>query len=242
MPTFVHGKNAKVLIGTYDLTDSFKEFSTTSQIDMAETSAFGNTNKTYIQGLADTSISLQGMFAGGTDEVDDVLSAALGDSSTLPVTIAPNGFGVGKSAFSLASQQSSYEITGSIGDVVAVSSQFASKIDSGGRSGKLLFADAAITATGNQSSVDNAAATTNGGYAMLHIPTNTWDDTVDITIEDSANDSTWATIGTFTQVAASTTATEYIAISGTIRRYVRGVATLATGTGSVTVHVNIVRL
>lgn len=242
MPTFTHGKNTKVLIGEHDLTSSFKEFTAATSIDMAETSAFGNTNKTYIQGLGDTNLSLSGMFSGGEDEVDDVLGSTLASDDTLPVTIAPAGFGVGKRAFGMGAQTASYEITGSIGDVVAVSSQFASKVDSAGKSGRLLTPGTSITATGNQTSVDLAAASTNGGYALLHVTANTRSAGTTITIEDSADDSSFATIATFTVVATTDVVSEYLAITGTIRRYVRAVVTLAAGTGGVTPHVLLVRL
>lgn len=242
MPTFVHGKNAKVLIGEHDLSSSFKEFTASTNIDMAETSAFGNTNKTYVQGLGDASISINGMFSGGTDEVDDVLGATLAATGTLPVTIAPSGYGIGKRAFGLGAQTASYEITGSIGDVVAVGAQFQAAENSGGKSGVLLTASASLSASGNQASQDQAAATTNGAYALLHVTANTRDADVTVTIEDSADNSAWATIGTFTVVSAADLTSEYLAIAGTVRRYVRAVVTLAAGTGSVTPTVLFVRL
>lgn len=43
--------------------------------------------------------------------------------------------------------------------------------------------------------------------------------TVDVKIEDSANDSTWADLVSFTSASGSTS--ERVTISGTIRRYVR---------------------
>jgi hypothetical protein len=45
-----------------------------------------------------------------------------------------------------------------------------------------------------------------------------------ITVEDSADDSTFATIGTFTADGSAATA-ETLSIAGTIRRYVRAVLT-----------------
>jgi hypothetical protein len=232
MPTFVHGKNTRVLIGERDLSSSFKEFTAGANIDMAETSAFGNVNKTYVQGLADSTIGLNGMFSGGVDEIDEALNELLGSIANTPVIVAPNGYGIGKSAFGLGAQQSSYEITGSIGDVVAVSTQFQSKVDSGGRSGKLLTPG--TSATGNQTSVDNGAATTNGGYALLSVTETAGGATV--TVQDSADNTAWATIATFAAAGAGTPTSEYVAITGTIRRYTRAVIT-----GTAIAHVLIVR-
>lgn len=241
MPTFKHGKGTKILVGWYDLSTSFKEFSASTSIDMAETSAFGNVYKTYIQGLGDATISLTGMWSGGTNEVDDVLGTAIGAVGTLPVIVCPDGYGVGKRAIGLGANESSYEITGSIGDVVAVSAEFQSTVNSGGKSGVLLTTGAGVTTTTTSAAVDNAAATTADGYALLSVPANSRNVTTTIRIEDSADSSSWATIGTFTVVGTGSVAHEYLAISGTIRRYTRSVITLASGTGSITAHVLLAR-
>ena len=57
-------------------------------------------------------------------------------------------------------------------------------------------------------------------------------------VEDSADSSSWATIGTFTTLAA--TGSERLAIAGTVRRYTR-VRWDVTGTGSITAQVSIAR-
>jgi hypothetical protein len=243
MPTFVHGKNAKVLVGSYDLTTNFKEYSASTAMDMAETSAFGNSYKTYVQGLGEATISLSGMWSGETGEVDDVLGGAIGNAATLPVTICPNGYGIGNKGFGIGAQEASYEITASIGDVVAVAAEFQSTVNTGGRSGVLLTSGASVSATTTGSAVNGSAASTAGGYALLHVTANTRNATVIVTIEDSADGSTgWATIATFGTVTAASLDNEYLAISGTIRQYTRAVVTLTAGTGAVTSHVLLVRL
>lgn len=243
MPTFNHGKGAKVLVGAYDLSTYFKEFSASTSIDMAETSAFGNTYKTYIQGLGEATISLNGMWAtGSASDVDDVLSGLIADATTLPVTICPAGYGLGKRGVGLGANESSYEITGSIGDVVAVAAEFQSTVDTGGKSGILLTAGASISATAVAAGQDQAVATTRGGYALLHVTANTRDAAVTVIVEDSADNVSWATIATFTSVGAGTVTSEYKAITGTIRRYTRTTVTLAAGTGAVTPHVLLARL
>ncbi len=85
-----------------------------------------------------------------------------------------------------------------------------------------------MSADGNGTTVDDAAATIDGAVAHLHVTAVSASDTILVTIEDSANSSTWATIGTFTLALAATS--QRITIAGTIRRYVRCVWDV-TGTG-----------
>ena len=88
-----------------------------------------------------------------------------------------------------------------------------------------------VTIDTNGTALDNAAATTNGAVAHLHVTAfSGFTDDV-ITIEDSANNLAWATIGTFTTVTGRTS--ERLVIAGTVRRYVRVVDNV-TGTGSIT--------
>lgn len=242
MPTFNHGKNAKVLVGSYDLTTSFKEFTASTNIDMAETSAFGNSYKTYVQGLGESTIGLTGMWSGGASEVDDVLGGLIGAAGTLPVTICPQGYGLGYKGFGIGANESSYEVTASIGDVVGVAAEFQSTVNTGGKSGILLTAGASISATTSYTGQDNAAATSNGGYVLMHVTANSRSTTSTIIVEDSADNSSWATIATFGTIALGSVDNEYIALSGTIRRYARVTVTLTAGTGSITPHVLLVRL
>lgn len=243
MPTFIHGKNSRVIVGSDDLSSSFRDFTVGTQVDMADTTAFGNNTKVYTPGLGDAEISMSGMFSGGTGEVDDLLGTYVASSDTVPVIVAPEGYGIGNRGFGIGANESSYEITSSIGDIVSVSATFQSQLDSGGRSGSMLTDGVALpfAASTNYASVDDGAATTNGGYAILAVTANSLDATATIHIEDSTNDSTFADLVTFATVAAGTQTAEFAVITGNIDRYARlNVATAAT-TGSITAHVLLVR-
>ncbi len=87
---------------------------------------------------------------------------------------------------------------------------------------------------GNLSSVDNSASSANGGAATLHIPANTVNGNTTIKVQHSANNSTWADLITFTNVAASTATSEIKAVSGTVNRYLRATASTAGSSGSIT--------
>jgi hypothetical protein len=84
--------------------------------------------------------------------------------------------------------------------------------------------------------VDNAAASTGGGVAHLHITANSNSGTTVAKIQSSANNSTWADLVTFTTVAIGTTASQRSIVSGSVPRYLRALVTPA-GAGSLTVNI-----
>lgn len=78
-------------------------------------------------------------------------------------------------------------------------------------------------AAGNGATVDDSAATAKGGWAVLHL-VSIGSGAVSVAVQDSADGTMWATIGSFTANLNARTS-ERITISGTIRRYVRVVTT-----------------
>jgi hypothetical protein len=65
----------------------------------------------------------------------------------------------------LESDNTSYEVSGAIADVVQASAEFQSS--EGVEHGVILSSGSAITATGNETGVDNAASSTNGGVGFF---------------------------------------------------------------------------
>ena len=158
MPTFRHGKNVNVFIDEFDFSTYFNDASASTSVDTAETSAFGTSAKTYITGHRDGTVSLSGMFEGtastGTDEFFD---NALGNTTKALVIVAPEGNSVGAGAIVLEADDTSYEVSSAIADVVQVSAEFQSS--DAVEHGKILSSGSAISATGNGTSVDKGAST-----------------------------------------------------------------------------------
>lgn len=92
--------------------------------------------------------------------------------------------------------------------------------------GVVLHANAQETATTTSTSVNNGAASTAGALCFLQVTAagGSWA----FTVEDSANNSTFATIATFSSNGSAITS-EVQAVSGTVRQYVRCVATRTSG-------------
>jgi len=58
MPTFKHGKNAQFELEGTNLSNTLNEITLPREVETAETTAFGDQDKTYITGLSDATVSL----------------------------------------------------------------------------------------------------------------------------------------------------------------------------------------
>lgn len=232
MPTFAHGKNVSIFINQYDFSTYFNDVSASSMVETAEVSAFGSNAKEYIVGLTDGTVSLSGMFDGSTTGTDTVFSSVLGSSTKQNVIVAPSGHSNGATAIVLEADDTSYEVSGAVADVVQTSAEFQSS--DGVEHGKILSSGSAITATGNGTSVDNAASSANGGVGFVSVPTNTRNGNITVKVQQSADNSTFTDLITFTVVSSTTKTFQRVEVTGTVARYLRVNYTVAGSTGSAT--------
>lgn len=241
MPTFRHGKSVNVFIDKYDFSTYFNDMTASAMQEPVETSAFGSSAKTYIAGLKDGTISLSGMFEGTTTGTDVFFDTVMGSATKQNIIVAPEGHALGYVATVANSDDTSYEVSGSVGDLVKTSAEF--QASTGVESGLLLSSGASITATTNGTSVDNAASTTNGGVGFFSLPINTRTGTIIAVIQHSSDNSTFADLVTFTTVNATTLTSERIEVASgtTVNRYLRLKLTYAAGTGASTPVVAFVR-
>jgi hypothetical protein len=232
---FIHGKSTTFLHNTVNLSAFFNDAGANRTVETAETTAFGDSSKTYIVGLQDGTISASGMWDNTALVGSDVvLNTALGVADA-EITIVPGASpAAGTRCISAMVDSTSYDVTTPIGDVAAISADF--QADGGIDSGLCLSALAAVTATANGTAQDHGAATTNGGAAYLHATANTHNGTSIIKIQHSADNVSYADLATFSTVAASTTSSQVavVAAGTTVQRYVRAVWTLAGSSGGIT--------
>ena len=235
-----HGKDTGVLLGKYNLTAYFNEVSSSMSLEVAETTTFGDSAKSYILGQNDGTISASGLFDSDANAVNFVLEEVLSLDYQPPITLAyDGGFTAGNDCGMGLGQMTSYEVTAPVSDVVATSAEF--QVSGGLRTGVLLAAQTAYTTTTNGTSVDNTASTANGYTGYLHVTTNSRSSTTVAKIQHSADNSTWADLATFTTIAISSRTTDTVSGSGTVNRYVRAVVTPAAGTGSITLSISFAR-
>jgi fumarate hydratase class II len=82
---FRHGKNTGVFYNGADLSPYFNEASVSNDVEVAETTAFGDNAKQYISGLRDGTLSAAGMFDGSEGAVDETLSSVIGNDAAITI-------------------------------------------------------------------------------------------------------------------------------------------------------------
>jgi hypothetical protein len=142
---------------------------------------------------------------------------------------------IGDPCFASVFEQGGYTVTGGGDEAVMLAANF------GGSAvlpttadvwGVTLAAGTELTGSTNGGSVNNGASSSDGYIAFLHVPqttgaqaSNDWA----FVIEDSADDSSFSTLATFTADGSAITA-ERLEGTGTVEQYVRLVSTRTAGT------------
>lgn len=130
MPTFRHGRNAYFAVdnsgGTLtNLTSMLREANHSKSVDLAETSAFGTFDKTFVVGMREGRVSVSGMFsAAAASDVDPVLAGILGQEASVTFEYGPEGNTSGYTRYTGECYLTSYEINAAIGDMVSLSAEF----------------------------------------------------------------------------------------------------------------------
>ena len=110
--------------------------------------------------------------------------------------------------------------------------------------GKLIHAYGAETgANSANTNVDNGAASTSGGWMMYHLESITGGGTATISIDDSANGTSWSGLSGATSGALSgvTSGIVQLGITDTVRRYLRWQLALAGGSTAATFVLSFMR-
>lgn len=218
---FLHGKDTVIVGGDTAWTGQLNQFTATRNQQVVATTPFGSSDQEFIAGQYEGGMSVGGMFEAATIDADlDGLASTL-----TPITVHFGGDTVGNRAFLFNGFLDDYSVQGSVNDAVRLSATFSSS--AAVRLGVSLHDLSAETGAMNESSVDQAASSSNGGVANLHVTAFTGTDCV-IKIQDSADDSNWADLITFTTVDDVTS--ERVTVTGSVDRYVRAI--VASGTFS----------
>lgn len=222
-----HGRLTRVYINGYDLTGFFRKAGVERTRETAEWTMFNQADKAYLAGQRDASCSLEGMFDGAVDGVEQVLHTAM-DADPTTIVVCPQGDVAGNVAYGLQTLQTKLATEASKDDIVTLANELQSLADAD----RLLIHHILSTevATGNGAGIDNGAQTTNGGVGFLHVPDIAGITNLAVVVQDSADGSSWATILTFAGVTADRNA-QRVAITGTVRRHTRAIWTF-TGAGS----------
>lgn len=222
---FKPGYKARILLGDFSLSPKLNQISLPTSVDMLDVSTFADNGvKRFIPGVDTSTASMSGFIDADTATDSAAWTAAQ------PLTYGPQGIALGDPVFMVDTLRSSYELGSQVSGVSSF--DLGAQTDGFTNLGVSLHDLTAETATANGTGHDQTtASTTAGGVGHLHVTAFSGFTNIIVTIQDSADNSTFATIGTFATVTGLTA--ERLAIAGTVRRYVRASWT-KTGTGSCT--------
>jgi len=235
---FLHGKGISVLANDVNLSSFLNDVSMSSSFETAETTAFGDSAKTYIVGLGDGSVSLNGMYEGtATTGFDAAVTAAVASSNEVTTSVFYGTPAAGVRTSMAGGIVTSYEISTPVSDVVSASLEI--QADGGVTQGDALSALTAISATVDATAataVDRGAGASNTAgtcVAHLHVVANSRDaGTLTAKIVDcDTSGGTYADVtgGGFTAVSGGSTGSQRLEISGAVDRFVKVVYTVASG-------------
>lgn len=221
---FKHGKNSKVFFHNNDYSSYFNNVDTTLSSDVAESTTFGNSSKTYIAGNLDGTVSVSGFFDATADAT---LNTYLGGSDFV-FALGIDGIDATDGVVFGNSNVTSYGKSSPVGDIVATSIDV--QADGGLFAGSVLE-NATYTATASGTARDYGASTGDGGGAFIIVTSASGTTpTLDAKITHSADDSTYVDLVTFTQFTTSAGAEfKSVAKGTTVNRYLKVELTI-TGT------------
>ena len=229
--TFKPGFKARTLIGDFSYSSKLNQVSFPGVVEMLDSTTFADNGvKRSVPGLATSTASASG-FADPEAVADGVAW-----TTAQPLTYGQEGTAHGSPVFMVDALKTSLEVGSPVAGLVSF--DLAAQTDGWTNFGNSLHDLTAETATADGTGYDGAAATTAGGFGHLHVTAFSGFTNIIVTIQDSADNASFATIGTFATVTGATG--ERLAIAGTVRRYVRASWT-KTGTGSCTFAVAFAR-
>lgn len=116
---FIHGRNTVVTLDGDDLSAFSNSTAFGDETEANETTTYGRARKTYMGGLGDGKITLQGVYDDGATGPRGVIKPI--KAAALPVTFIfqPEGVGSGKAQSSVSVIVTAFNETAPVGDVIA---------------------------------------------------------------------------------------------------------------------------
>jgi|GEM_PF-1851030 len=223
----ITGQNAAVLLGSKNVSGDGNSFSVSHTADTPETTAFGDNTRTRLGGLKDWTMEVSGFFNDDSGHWEEELKDVLGGSSLLGVF--PGGATACKIGYEGTPQTADFSLDTPVDGVVSLGATFSGSGDLW-RSYVTTACTSGCTASACPSAGINtgACAVSCQGFLRVTDMTSGSADTLDVKIQDSANDTTYADLITFTQVTTGSVS-ETKAASGSREQYIRAQYNISTG-------------
>jgi hypothetical protein len=126
MPTFRHGKSAVFKVDNSggsltDISNTLNSISFPRDVETLETTSFGSSDRSYVVGFKNATISVEGSFDA---TVDAHLAGILGQDATVSFEYGPEGSTSPQVKYTGECLMTSYETSAGVGDIVTYSAEF----------------------------------------------------------------------------------------------------------------------
>lgn len=227
---FVHGSKTSVYLGGLDLSPYLNAADWSSDQDTGETTTFGLSFKTFIAGTQGSKATFGGYYDPTVIDLESTLGVDYSLTSGV-LTVCPSGGGtIANDARLFSIATSNYTQTSPVGGVVGV--KWTAQTSAPVGFGHVLHPMGADTNTTTGAERDDAAATSLGWVAHLHVTGITGGGSWVVKLQDAAVTNTYTDLtgGAFTTTAVKSSQRLVSATNTTtLRRFVHYVATRTGG-------------
>lgn len=242
MNNAVSAHKTRALVEQHDISPFITKVTHGGVQEMSDCTTLAEDHRSYSPSLKAGELNMDGLFRS-----NDIVGASLDDIfGTLPATALnftgfPEGRAAGKPAYMMLSDVPRYSLDAVTGDLVKCSIAVKSRLWAVER-GVSLHDLVAETGTGNGTSVDNLAATSNGGVIHLHVTAIAGAaPSVTVKVQHSTNGTTWADLQACAASVAASSQRIEIAAGTTVNRFLRVVHTFGGTTTSITYNLSFAR-
>lgn len=220
------GRRATIYVGGINASPYLNEFEFESERDDLEFTPFEADDKEFVEGSAENTCTLTGAWNGDVGSLDEQLDNAFGQNVDSIITICPGGVASGKAVYLAPGRNLNLNVSAPSDDIVELECEFRTRR----HRGTILQGPTVLAATTTGTPQIATAATTKGAVAHLHVLTAAGTTpSATVTVEHSADGTTWATLMTFDAATAATVERVETLPTLTVNEQVRALVTI-TGT------------
>jgi hypothetical protein len=229
---FKHGRLGELWLNEVDVSVFFSSVDValklaTTEVTTLKTGGVATTWKSYIAGLAESTLSAAGYYdSSEADQVRETLQEVVGQATYLPA----GGIAIGDQARLLNINSTDYKTGSFIGTAVTLDwTALATSPVGLGECLHVLQSEAPGTITGTGAPLQQGASTTTGAVAHLHVTAMTGGDTHTFKLQDSTTlGGAYTDIASGAFVNVTAVGSQRLVIPGTIRAFVRAVSVIST--------------
>ncbi len=223
-------RKARIWFNGYDLSNYFTTWSAPQKLETDKTGAFTDDDETHVATIGSSTLQCSGLGFWAAGSINEVLDAAFATKVDQTLTLAPFGETIGNFAYLMAPLQSDWVPADSKYDkVVKTQAQWTcdGPIDDGVVVNDLT--SFTVAQSTGAASVNNGAATSNGGVFQAHATAGTFT-AATLELQHSTNNSTFTVLATLSFTGPNQVQRTVIAPGTTVNQYVDTLLSALTGT------------